>query len=226
MNDATIILAGETLVARPSGALHWPRASVLVVGDLHLGRAERLARLGASLLPPYETTATLDRLAAEVETLDPRMMICLGDSFDDDTAGEMLVPEARQRLAALAEGRDWLWITGNHDPRSGSQRGRVAGSAQIGPLAFRHIAEPAPPPAGCGEVSAHYHPKAHLSRLGARIARPCFLADGRRIVLPAFGTYTGGLDARDPVFDPLFDDAAEALMTGRRVTAIRRKRLG
>jgi DNA ligase-associated metallophosphoesterase len=225
MQNGHLTLAGESLTARPSGALWWPAAGLLAVGDLHLGRAERLARRGASLLPPYETAETLARLGAEIAATGARVVVCLGDSFDDDAAGRALAADAVARIAALAEGRDWIWVAGNHDPCPPALPGRAVATLALGPLDFRHVAgmEPA---AGRGEVSAHYHPKARLDCGGRRISRPCFLADARRVMLPAFGTYTGGLDARDRAFDPLFGAGASALMTGRRITAVRRDRLG
>ena len=116
MTATPIRLAGASLVPRPSGALWWPAMRLLCVADLHLGRSERLARRGGALLPPYETAATLDRLAAELAALAPSSVVCLGDSFDDCAAGAALPASERDRLTALIAGRDWTWIAGNHDP--------------------------------------------------------------------------------------------------------------
>ena len=174
MTDQEIPLAGTALRARASGALWWAGESLLCVADLHLGKAERLARRGGSLLPPYETAETLDRLAGEVAALAPAIVICLGDSFDDCAAGAALDPADAARLSALLAGRDWIWIAGNHDPGPLAVGGRHLAEFLLGPLVFRHAARPGAPP---GEVSGHLHPKLRLSLRSGAVTRPCFLAD-------------------------------------------------
>lgn len=202
----------QTLHALPSGALFWPDQQLLCVSDLHLGKSERLARRGGSLLPPYETVETLTRLDADLEATGARTVICLGDSFDDTAALEGLDEGDRLWLLRMIAGRDWVWISGNHDAGpldiAGSQRDQVA----LGPLRFRHIADPL---AGA-EVSGHYHPKARL----AGRAAPCFLVDKARIVMPAFGTYTGGLWTHDPVLVTLMAPGALAVLCGQRARVI------
>jgi DNA ligase-associated metallophosphoesterase len=200
-------LAGAELVALPSGALHWPGAGLLCVADLHLGRSGRLARRGGALLPPYETEATLARLDADLATTRPSQVICLGDSFDDLAAEAELDEPHRLWLLRMMAGRSWVWIAGNHDPGPLSMGGTHRADWHQGPLAFRHIAEAGAEP---GEVSAHYHPK---WRLAGR-TRPCFVTDGARLILPAYGTYTGGLPADDPALRCLFGRAAVAVLTG------------
>lgn len=230
---ATLSLAGIAAIARPSGALWLPAPRMLAVADLHLGKSERLARRGGPFLPPYDTAETLSRLTAEIAALEPERVLCLGDSFDDPRAAAALAPEDQARLTALVAARRWLWITGNHDP-TGPDRlgGAQAAEAEIGALRFRHIARSAPPEAGAVEISGHYHPKATLFARGRRLSRRCFLAApgglataGGRLILPAFGCYTGGLDAADSAFDPLFPDGAVALLIGREVRAIPRAAL-
>jgi len=206
MNGHAFTLCGAALVARPSGALWWPAARLLAVADLHLGRAERLARRGGPLLPPYETADTLARLAAEVDALAPATVLCLGDSFDDPDAALGLAEAAGRDLARLAAGRLWVWIAGNHDPGPTDLGGTHRGLWREGPLAFRHIALPA----AAGEVSGHYHPKARVGGLG----RPCFVIDAGRVILPAFGTYTGGLAADSPALAALVRPPARAVLTG------------
>ena len=222
-----IELAGHSLVPRPTGTLVWPGEGLLVVADLHLGVSGRLARRGGAFLPPYETDDTLDRLAGEIASVDPAGVICLGDSFDDAVAARSLTAGQRARLGGMAEGRDWLWIAGNHDPAPAGAAlpGRWVEEIRVGPLAFRHIAEAEPPAPGTAEVSAHYHPKARVAAGGRPIARAAFLYSGSRLILPAFGTYTGGLDASDPAFDALMGPGALALLTGRRITPVMRSRL-
>lgn len=212
-------LGAETLEARPSGALWWPSRRWLAVADLHLGKSERLARRGGPLLPPYETAETLRRLGDEIAALAPAAVICLGDSFDDEAAGEALPAEAAGRLAALAAGRRWIWIAGNHDPGPLSLPGEHRGELAEGVLTFRHEAAAEAPGLGRGEVSGHWHPKARLCAGGRVLSRPCFVVSrAGRVVLPAFGAYTGGLDARAAPLRRLAPEGL-ALLTGARVVA-------
>lgn len=201
-------LSGADLLALPTGALHWPAERLLCVSDLHLGKSERLARRGGTLLPPYETRETLSRLDAVIEAARPETVICLGDSFDDLTAAATLPEAERLWLARLMAGRDWVWIEGNHDAGPVDIGGSHRAEVTLGPLTFRHIADRA----ATAEVSGHYHPKL---RLGGQ-SRPCFLLDADRLILPAFGAYTGGLRHDDPAFAGLIGKAALAILTGTR----------
>lgn len=201
-------LVGEALMARASGALWWGAARLLVVSDLHFGKAERLARRGGALLPPYDTRATLARLEVEIAALDPAEVVCLGDSFDDLEAAELPEVEALW-LARLMAGRAWVWVAGNHDPGPVALGGTHRSELARRRLQFRHLAEP---DAAAGEVSGHFHPKARLG--GA--ARPCFLIDRARVIMPAFGAYTGGLWCTDPALAGLMDRQALAVLTGTR----------
>lgn len=210
MIDQPIPLAGTILSARASGALWWEAERLLCVADLHLGKAERIARRGGTLLPPYETAETISRLAAEVAALAPARVICLGDSFDDSAAGGALGEGDARALAVLTAGRDWIWIAGNHDPDPSALPGVHAAEAQVGPLRFRHVAART----ASGEISGHYHPKLRLALPGGTVSRPCFLFDSHRLVLPAFGTYTGGLATDGPDLARLFGPEARAVMTG------------
>jgi hypothetical protein len=211
MTGQDLVLNGAALVALASGALWWPEERLLCVADLHLGRSERLARRGGALLPPYETAETLDRLAAEIDRRAPATVVCLGDSFDDLGAAEALAEPDAGRLTALAAGRDWVWIAGNHDPGPLALPGRHLAELRLGPLVFRHAAAAGAPP---GEVSGHYHPKMRLAAAGRAIVRACFLHDARRAILPAYGAYTGGLSADHPALMALFTPPARAILTG------------
>lgn len=206
-------LAGARMVALPSGALLWPAAGVLCLADLHLGKAGRLARRAGALLPPYETAETLARLDADIAAHAPRRVICLGDSFDDIRAEAELEEPHRLWLVRLMAGRDWVWIAGNHDPGPLSLPGRHLAEWRDGGLVFRHVAQ-----AGTSdpEVSAHYHPKA---RVAGRV-RPAFLIDAARVILPAYGAYTGGLWCDDPALAGLMQPAALAVMTGAPMIAL------
>ena len=200
---ATIAVAGVSLIADLSGALFWEDQSLLVVSDLHLEKGSSFATRGV-LLPPYDTVATLGRLAAVIARHDPRMVIALGDSFHDRSAHQRLSTPDRDAIAAFQEGRDWIWISGNHDPALPSGLGGVvAEEVAIGPIAFRHQ-----PTGATGEIAGHLHPKARVSTRGRSTERRCFACDGERAVMPAFGAYTGGLSIRDAAFAKIFQAAA------------------
>jgi uncharacterized protein len=196
-----IAVAGTTLVADPAGALYWPDERLLAVADLHLEKGSAFAARGV-LLPPYDTTATLARLARLIEHYSPALVVALGDSFHDG-GGPARMPEvSRTALAVLQRGRDWLWLAGNHDPDPPhGVGGRVAAELAIGPLTFRH--EPSPHAAD-GEIAGHLHPSARVAQRCRGVARRCFAADSKRMVMPAFGAYTGGLNIRDRAFVALF----------------------
>ena len=201
-NGAKITANGAALLADPSGALIWPARSTLVVADLHLEKGSAFAARG-QLLPPYDTRATLARLEALAARHRPERVVCLGDSFHDGAAAGRLGAGDRARLRRLAAGRDWIWIAGNHDPAPPDDLGgRGLEELVDGPLVFRHQARANGTPAG--EVSGHYHPKASVHLRPRRITAPCFVTDGRRLVLPAFGAYTGGLNVLDPAVASLF----------------------
>lgn len=212
MNAYEFSFAGHRMVARATGALHWPEAGILTVSDLHLGKSARQARRNAAQLPPYDVTDTLARLAAEIEATNPDIVICLGDSFDDLQALDDLPRDARDWITRLQAGRRWIWIEGNHDPGPVNLAGAHLARFQHLGVIFRHIAEPA----DTGEISGHYHPKARMKAA----SRPCFLLDRTRVILPAFGTYTGGLRCDDPVFARLMAPDARAVLTGRQVLVI------
>lgn len=208
---------GASLTALSCGALWWPDEGLLCVSDLHLGKAERIARRGGALLPPYDTTDTLLRLRARIEELNPRIVISLGDSFDDQASELGLAMAETRMLAAMMAGRHWVWIAGNHDPGPVETSGTWVQEHHAGPLVFRHIAR-----AGetTGEVSGHYHPKARVPLRGRSVTRPCFLKDDARLILPSFGSYTGGLYADSPALRAVMAPDALAFLTGNKVHAV------
>ena len=196
---STIDVAGVTLVADLSGALFWQEQSLLVVSDLHLEKGSSFAARGV-LLPPYDSAATLGRLATVIARHDPRMVIALGDSFHDRNAHDRLSVTDRDAIAALQARRDWIWISGNHDPALPTNLGGiVATEVAIGPIAFRHE-----PTGAAGEIAGHLHPKARVATRARSVERRCFACDGERAVMPAFGAYTGGLSIRDAAFARIF----------------------
>jgi uncharacterized protein len=205
MNAYAFTFTGQPLSALPSGALHWPDRALLIVSDLHLGKSERMARRGGTLLPPYETRETLTRLSDDLDRTQAKSVISLGDSFDDLTAADTLDDADHMTLARLMAGRDWTWIMGNHDAGTFTLGGTHRRDVTLGPIALRHIATAQTP-----EISGHYHPKA---RLGSAVRR-CFLIDAHRIILPAFGAYTGGLYCDDPALNGLMAHNALCVLTG------------
>jgi DNA ligase-associated metallophosphoesterase len=204
-SDHPVQVAGTTLLADPDGALFWPEEKLLVVADLHLEKGSAFAKRGV-LLPPYDTASTLARLARLVEHYAPRILIALGDSFHDDGGPLRMSDLDRIKLKGLQRGRDWVWIAGNHDPDLPPDiGGRFADTLSIGGLTFRH--EPsARESSGAidGEIAGHLHPVARVAQRGRAVSRRCFAADGRRMVMPAFGAYAGGLNVCHPAIGGLF----------------------
>jgi DNA ligase-associated metallophosphoesterase len=189
-----VTVAGVTLVADLSGALFWEEQSLLVVSDLHLEKGSSFAARGV-LLPPYDTVATLSKLAAVIARHDPRMVIALGDSSHD-----RLSLTDRDAITSFQARRDWIWILGNHDPALPSDLGGVVASeVAVGEIAFRHQ-----PTGASGEIAGHLHPKARVATRGRSMERRCFACDGMRVVMPAFGAYAGGLSIRDAAFSKIF----------------------
>lgn len=199
MRGAKVTIADVTFSADLSGALFWQEQRLLVVADLHLEKGSSFAMRGV-LLPPYDTVATLGRLAAVIARHDPKMVIALGDSFHDRGAHDRLSDIDREALAAMQARRDWIWISGNHDPALPPDLGgAVANEVVIGNIAFRHE-----PTGASGEIAGHLHPKARVPTRGRSIERRCFITDGERAVMPSFGAYTGGLNIRDAAFAKIF----------------------
>ena len=187
------------LLADLSGALYWDEERLLVVSDLHLEKGSSFALRGI-LLPPFDTAATLAKLAAVVAHYDPRIIIALGDSFHDREAHERLSECDREALGALQARRDWIWISGNHDPALPRDLGgTVAEIIAIGAITFRHE-----PTGARGEIAGHLHPKARVATRARTVERRCFVSDGERAIMPAFGAYAGGLSVRDAAFAKIF----------------------
>ena len=210
MNGHEFSLAGCLLVALGSGALYWPERDLLCVSDLHLGKAERRARLGEAPLPPYETQDTLSRLEKDLKATKASNVVCLGDSFDDRAAADALPEAAKIWITALQAGRRWTWIEGNHDPGPVEMGGTHLAELPMPPLTFRHIARVGQ----SGEISGHYHPKTTLHVRGRTVTRPAFLIDVDRVIMPAYGTYTGGLRSHAPELQNLMREETVSVLTG------------
>jgi len=187
--------AGETFKATIDGALFWPRENALLVADLHLEKASWFARLG-QFLPPYDSHATLTALAREVERTGASRLFCLGDSFHDQFGCDRLAGNARELLIELTSRLDWTWIVGNHDPGFADHcGGRIQDEVELAGIVLRHEAQRSDPRP---EMSGHYHPKLRVHLKGRQVSRRCFVVSPTKIILPAFGSLTGGLDAHHP----------------------------
>jgi DNA ligase-associated metallophosphoesterase len=187
--------SGHELMALPQGALYWPARRALLVADLHLEKGSWFARLG-QMLPPYDSMATLSDLTALVVSTEAQEIWCLGDSFHDRHGCDRLPGRAREMLVALTSATRWTWITGNHDPGFADHcGGAIVDEAEVDGLILRHEADPAE---RRPELSGHFHPKLRISLRGRKVSRRCFVATDRKLILPAFGALTGGLDASHP----------------------------
>jgi len=204
-------LAGEELVADASGALYWPREEALIVADLHFEKGSAFARRGI-FLPPYDTRASLAALERALARLGARRVIALGDSFHDTGGSSRISRAEHETLLGLMRGRDWIWVLGNHDPAPPGLPGTAVAEIALGGLLLRHEPQPGAP---AGEIAGHLHPCATVRGGGGRARRRCFVTDGRRLVLPAFGAYAGGLDVFHEAFDALLTRPFEVFVLGR-----------
>lgn len=210
MTAAPIHLGGERIMLDPGGVALIARPRVLVVSDLHLEKGSHFA-VGGRFVPPYDTRDTLARLEALVRLYGPKRLVLLGDSFHDPAGPGRMMEHDRHLLGQLLSRLEVVWVLGNHDPvPPEGLPGEVAAEWREGALVFRHQG------GGPGaEVSGHFHPKASLPTRVGPVTRPCFLFDGRRLMMPAFGSYTGGLNARDPAIASLFPRGARAFLLGK-----------
>ena len=209
--DLEILVHGEVLVPDLSGAMWWPSRQTLVFADLHLEKGSSFAR-GGQFLPPYDSRATVLRMAQATARRRPKRIIALGDSFHDREAAARLDTESSEMLAALARHHDFLWIAGNHDPEPPAWLGgAVMAEWREGGLVFRHEPSDGPAP---GEIAGHLHPCAKVSKWGRSVRRRCFAADSLRAVLPAFGAYAGGLDVGEEPIAALFGKRFHAYLLG------------
>ena len=208
ITTAQIRVSGRQFVADRSGVLYWPSENALIVSDLHLEKGSSYARRG-QFVPPYDTRETLLRLAEAVERYEPTTIISLGDSFHDVGGADRLSAADRQILALIQDGRSWYWVTGNHDPEIADHLGcQTVDDVLISGITFKH--EPTNASA-THEIAGHLHPAARLNAYGARLRRSCFVGNGQRLVMPAFGAFTGGLNVLDAAFDILFADGSRSV---------------
>jgi DNA ligase-associated metallophosphoesterase len=201
--------AGQDLQPLPCGALWWPAESTLFVADLHFEKASHFAAKGW-LLPPHATADTVANLIAAIESTGAQRLVCLGDSFHDEAGPERLSDETRRALMTMTRSLDWWWITGNHDEDAAAVLGgRMLAEGRIGPLVLRHEADPAD---ATPELSGHFHPKLVIRHRGRHIARRCFAHGPTKLILPAYGAFTGGLDIADPTLQAALAGPVTALV--------------
>lgn len=201
--------AGHTLSALPEGALYWPVRRALIVADLHFEKASWFAARG-QMLPPYDSIATIAALAALVDRTQATELWCLGDSFHDAGGCDRLPADARERLLRLTARLDWHWVTGNHDAQMADPcGGTIVEEIEVDGLILRHQADPRD---SRPELSGHFHPKLRVQVRGRLVSRRCFVATGNKLILPAFGALTGGLDAHHPEIIRAVGRGAEALV--------------
>jgi DNA ligase-associated metallophosphoesterase len=224
---AQLVVAGAAFVGDPAGALYWPEAGLLAVADLHLEKGSSFAARGV-LLPPYDTAATLGRLARLIAHYAPRLVVALGDNFHDRDGPARMADTDRATLRTLQRGREWIWIAGNHDPEpAAGVGGSFSDALACDPVVFRHAPRMNETDRECdGEIAGHLHPVARVLQRGRTTSRRCFAGDGLRLVMPAFGSYTGGLNVRDRAFADVFGTLSfTAHMLGeRRLYAIAARR--
>ena len=209
---APLHLAGERLMLCPSGTLHWPAERTLVVSDLHLEKGSAQAARGF-FVPPYDTRETLAKLAHAIRRHAPTRLVLLGDALHDDAALDRMATSDLVALRRMLSALEVIWISGNHDPSPKALPGEVVDEWRRNRLVFRHIGG-GPTARTEAEISGHYHPKATLpTRIGG-VTRPCFLACAQRLVLPAFGAFTGGLDVKDPALGAITRAAHRVFLIG------------
>ena len=191
---AAFPFAGQEFALAPSRALYWAEERALLVADLHLEKASFFAQRG-QMLPPYDSRETLSRIAAAIRETGARRVLCLGDNFHDSHGPARLEPHAGGMLDALMRATEWVWITGNHDTKDASAAAEGVAELEVRGIMLRHEARPGETGP---ELSGHFHPKFSVTARGRRVARPCAVASEHRLILPAFGALTGGMNAADP----------------------------
>ena len=212
IKGAKVHINGEALALLTAGAAYWPAQEALIVADLHFEKGSSYAAKGV-LLPPYDTRATLKRLEALCHALKPKRVYSLGDAFHDDGAEARMDKQDADALMALIERHDWVWVLGNHDPAPPARfEGAVEVALRQGGLFLTH--EPCAEPE-MGELAGHLHPCARVKTSASTLRRRCFIGHDKRMVLPAFGAYTGGLNVLDDAFMPLFPDDMAVWAMGR-----------
>lgn len=208
-----VSVCGKVFIADVTGALYWPAEKALILADLHLEKASAAAARGR-MLPPYDTRETLRRAAEAIDRHQPETVISLGDGLHDPRAADRITDDDLDSLHMLQQACEWIWVTGNHDPEIAARLGGyVSGDITVEGIALRHMPTPG---RATHEIAAHLHPAARISLHGYVLRRACFVGNGLRLVMPAFGAFTGGLNVLDEAFTPLFgSDGMMVMMLGQ-----------
>jgi len=213
MTLTPLTLNGEALQLTAEGAAFRPACRTLIVADLHFEKGSAMAARGRRLAPPYDTLAALDRLALLMRRFRPARVAALGDSFHDGGGPDRLSDAEVRRIRAMTAAAEWVWLEGNHDPDPPMHLGgSAAKELRLGGLVLRHMPAAGPAP---GEIAGHLHPKASVRTAARRVSGFCFVTDGKRLLLPAFGAYTGGLDVAAPAIRGLFRRGGRVFLCGR-----------
>ena len=221
-HNPTICFSGHCFIPLLSGALFFPDENTLLVADLHFEKMSSFARSG-QLLPPHDTGATLSRLERDLRTTGASHLICLGDSFHRDEGTNTLLPEDKKRLSTVIDGREWIWLAGNHDPTPHDLGGICRGELELGGLVLSHE----PNRHRQNQIAGHLHPAARVKINGRSVRRPCFVHDKRLMILPAYGVSTGSLNILSDAFDGLFSlqDLHVTMVGKNRLYPVAAKRL-
>jgi uncharacterized protein len=219
-----VSLGDLALMLDAAGVAYAPDEQTLLVADLHFEKASSLARRGV-YLPPYDTADTLQILTALIMRYQPKRVICLGDSFHDGEGHDRLTQAAIDAISALASGRDWVWLSGNHDPEGkGTLQGQVCQELKLRNVTLRHEPQFI---SGIFEIAGHLHPCARIEQRGRSLRRRCFALNQNHLVLPAFGALTGSLNVLDKAYRGMMrNEGAKAVMLGQMAAyAIKANRL-
>lgn len=203
-----LAVCGRQLIADNSGALYWPSQSTLLAADLfpETSCSGSIAADGGAVPPPSAIRPTLARLADAIDRYEPARVVVLGGAAP--AARSRMTADELEILGILQEGRDWVWVTGAPSADSTPRGGSICAELEISGIALRHRPTPG---WATHEIAGHVRPAAHFSLYGYTLRRPCFVGNGRRLVMPAFGTVAGGLNVLDDAFRPLFPDGGMAV---------------
>ena len=212
MSNRTIDFAGRKMILHPSGSIFWPDQATLIVGDLHFEKASWYHSSG-QFLPPFDSSETLKKLETVMSEFLPKRLILLGDVFHDNYAWHRMVQTDKERLTKLLKRTETIYVNGNHDPKATLPSQFSGLIYTVAGVTFRHVMdanEKGP------EISAHFHPVAIVKYRGARIRRACFVCKKNRILLPAFGALTGGLNVNDPALNTFRDIGTQLYLLGNK----------
>ena len=196
-----IIFANKEFILQKDGSVYWPDKKSLILGDLHLEKSSYFAKLG-NFLPPYDSFETLNKLEKSLNKLNVNKIILLGDIFHDKEGIKRLNKKLLKYLDYICKKFDVIWLVGNHDGIDRPKDAKFCKKYKIDNINFNHKSSKNT----MNELSGHYHPKATLKLFKTKISKPCFLIGKSKIILPAYGSFTGGIDSQDEIFKKIFEN--------------------